>query len=217
MKTSIKEYLQEHDKAQINDLAAALGKEGSKDFRDLVKTISLMERRHELKFEDDGSLRLAQKKAPAITLKGIFHAHKNGFGFVSLEGEEEDLFVGRNDVNHAIDGDTVEIVITKVADRNKGTAAEAKIIDVLEHSIKTVVGQIVLDEEKPKYAGYIRSKNQKISQLIYVKKPAIQLEGTEILKVEIDQYPSRKHNYFVATVRDVVGHVTDPGIDVLEV
>ena len=165
MKTSIKEYLQEHDKAQINDLAAALGKEGSKDFRDLVKTISLMERRHELKFEDDGSLRLAQKKAPAITLKGIFHAHKNGFGFVSLEGEEEDLFVGRNDVNHAIDGDTVEIVITKVADRNKGTAAEAKIIDVLEHSIKTVVGQIVLDEEKPKYAGYIRSKNQKISQL----------------------------------------------------
>lgn len=61
------------------------------------------------------------------------------------------------------------------------------------------------------------AKNQKISQLIYVKKPAIQLEGTEILKVEIDQYPSRKHNYFVATVRDVVGHVTDPGIDVLEV
>ena len=112
MKTSIKEYLQEHDKAQINDLAAALGKEGSKDFRDLVKTISLMERRHELKFEDDGSLRLAQKKAPAITLKGIFHAHKNGFGFVSLEGEEEDLFVGRNDVNHAIDGDIVEILIT---------------------------------------------------------------------------------------------------------
>ena len=50
-----------------------------------------------------------------------------------------------------------------------------------------------------------------------MKKPAIQLEGTEILKVEIDQYPSRKHNYFVATVRDVVGHVTDPGIDVLEV
>ena len=116
MKTSIKEYLQEHDKAQINDLAAALGKEGSKDFRDLVKTISLMERRHELKFEDDGSLRLAQKKAPAITLKGIFHAHKNGFGFVSLEGEEEDLFVGRNDVNHAIDGDTVEIVITNLCE-----------------------------------------------------------------------------------------------------
>lgn len=217
MKTKIIDYLQEHGKVQIHDLAVALQKEGAKDFRELVKTISLMERRHELKFEDDGSLSLAKKKAAPITLKGIFHAHKNGFGFVSLEGEEDDLFVGRNDVSYAIDGDTVEFVITKVADRNKGTAAEAKIIDVLDHSVKTVVGQIVLDEEKPKYAGYIRSKNQKINQLIYVKKPAIQLEGTEILKVEIDQYPSRKHNYFVATVRDVVGHVTDPGIDVLEV
>ena len=38
---------------------------------------------------------------------------KNGFGFVSLEGEEDDLFVGKNDVNYAIDGDTVEVVIKK--------------------------------------------------------------------------------------------------------
>lgn len=38
-------------------------------------------------------------------------------------------------------------MIKKVADRNKGTAAEAKIIDILEHSLTTVVGQIVLDQE----------------------------------------------------------------------
>lgn len=217
MKESIKEYLKEQGKASMNELASALGKEKSKDFRELIKTVSLMERRHEVTFGEDGSLSLAQKKAPAITLKGTFHAHKNGFGFVSLEGEEEDLFVGRNDVNHAIDGDTVEVVIKKVADRNKGTAAEAKVIDILEHSLKTVVGQLVLDEEKPKYAGYIRSKNQKISQLIYIKKPALKLEGTEVLKVEIDKYPSKKHDYFVASVSDVVGHITDTGIDVLEV
>ena len=176
-----------------------------------------MERKHQIHFEDDGSLCLDQKKKHEITLKGIFHAHKNGFGFVSLEGEEDDLFVGKNDVNYAIDGDTVEVVIKKVADRNKGTAAEAKIIDILEHSLTTVVGQIVLDQEKPKYAGYIRSKNQKISQPIYVKKPALKLEGTEVLKVFIDKYPSKKHDFFVASVLDVVGHSTDVGIDVLEV
>ena len=53
------------------------------------------------------------RKKHEITLKGIFHAHKNGFGFVSLEGEEDDLFVGKNDINYAIDGDTVEVVIKK--------------------------------------------------------------------------------------------------------
>ena len=146
MKDRIKEYIQEKGRVTVNDLASALGKDGSKDFRELIKTLSLMERKHQIRFEDDGSLILAQKKKHEITLKGTFHAHKNGFGFVSLEGEEDDLFVGKNDVNYAIDGDTVEIVIKKVADRQKGTAAEAKIIDILEHSLTTVVGQIVLDE-----------------------------------------------------------------------
>ncbi|HGK8657463.1 TPA: ribonuclease R family protein, partial [Streptococcus pneumoniae] len=217
MKDRIKEYLQDKGKVTVNDLAQALGKDSSKDFRELIKTLSLMERKHQIRFEEDGSLTLEIKKKHEITLKGIFHAHKNGFGFVSLEGEEDDLFVGKNDVNYAIDGDTVEVVIKKVADRNKGTAAEAKIIDILEHSLTTVVGQIVLDQEKPKYAGYIRSKNQKISQPIYVKKPALKLEGTEVLKVFIDKYPSKKHDFFVASVLDVVGHSTDVGIDVLEV
>ena len=177
MKDKIKEYLKEKGRVTVNDLAQALGKDGSKDFRELIKNLSLMERKHQIRFEEDGSLTINQKKKQEITLKGIFHAHKNGFGFVSLEGEEDDLFVGKNDVNYAIDGDTVEIVIKKVADRQKGTAAEAKIIDILDHSLTTVVGQIILDEEKPKYAGYIRSKNQKINQPIYVKKPAIQLRS----------------------------------------
>ncbi|MDO4667192.1 MAG: ribonuclease R [Streptococcus sp.] len=216
MKTEILEYLESNKQASVNELATKLKKESSQDFRELVKVISLMERKHQIRFNDEGQIQLYQKKQ-TITLKGVFHAHKNGFGFVELEGEEDDLFIGRNDVHHAIDGDLVEVVVTKVADRNKGTSAEAKIVDILEHSLKTVVGQLVLDEEKPKYAGYIRSKNQKINQPIYIKKPSLLLEGTEILKVNIEKYPSKKHDFFVATVLDIVGHINDPGIDVLEV
>ncbi len=50
---------------------------------------------------------------------------------------------------------------SKVADRLKGTAAEAEVIDILEHSLKTAVGLIVFDEDKPEYAGYIKSKTRK--------------------------------------------------------
>ena len=216
MKEEILSYLREKKEASIDELAQGLGKEKAKDFRNLVKTISEMERKRQLSFSNAGKIQLHKEKQ-MLTLKGTFHAHKNGFGFVTLNEEEDDLFIGRNDVNYAIDGDTVEVAITKVADRSKGTSAEAKVIDILEHSLKTAVGQLILDEEKPKYAGYIRSKNQKISQPIYIKKPALVLDGTEILKVEIDKYPTRKHDYFVATVLDVVGHKDDPGIDVLEV
>lgn len=216
MKEEILSYLREKKEASIDELAQKLGKEKAKDFRNLVKTISEMERKRQLSFSNAGKIQLHKEKQ-MLTLKGTFHAHKNGFGFVTLNEEEDDLFIGCNDVNYAIDGDTVEVSITKIADRSKGTSAEAKVIDVLEHSLKTAVGQLILDEEKPKYAGYIRSKNQKISQPIYIKKPALVLDGTEILKVEIDKYPTKKHDFFVATVLDVVGHKDDPGIDVLEV
>ncbi|MEW4353444.1 ribonuclease R [Streptococcus pneumoniae] len=216
MKTEIIEYITAHERASMNELAENLAKNSAKEFRELVKTISEMERRHQLHFTDDGMIELKQEREK-MTLKGIFHAHKNGFGFVTVDEGEPDLFVGRNDVNHAIDGDTVEVVITKVANRLKGTSAEAKVIDILEHSLQTAVGQLILDEEKPKYAGYIRSKNQKISQKIYVKKPALVLDGTEVLRVAIEKYPHRGRDFFVASVLDVVGHVNDPGIDVLEV
>ena len=135
MKSEIIEYLKDRQQASVDELAAALGKKSSKDFSSLVKTISQMERKHQIRFDDKGRIELYEKKKQErLTLKGVFHAHKNGFGFVTLNEEEDDLFVGRNDVNHAINGNTVEVVITKVADRIKGTSAEAKIIDILEHS-----------------------------------------------------------------------------------
>ena len=72
MKDRIKEYLQDKGKVTVNDLAQALGKDGSKDFRELIKTLSLMERKHQIRFEEDGTLTLEVKKKHEITLKGFF-------------------------------------------------------------------------------------------------------------------------------------------------
>lgn len=95
---------------------------------------------------------------------GCFRANKAGFGFLHVDENEDDMFIGRNDVGYAIDGDTVEVVVKKPADRLKGTAAEAKVVAIVDRSLKTAVGTFILDDDKPKYAGYIRSKNQKIQQ-----------------------------------------------------
>ena len=218
MKNDIKALLESSGPLPVDQLADQLGVLKAKNFTELIKLISKMESKRELVFTRDGRVGLPpkkEKKAPTVT--GIFRAHKNGFGFVTVDEEEDDLFVGRNDVNHAIEGDTVEVIIKKVADRMKGTAAEAKVIDILKHALTSAVGLLILDEEKPKYAGYIKSKNQKISQRIYVKKSPILLDGTEIIKVDIEKYPSKKHDYFVASLREVVGHKDDAGIDVLEI
>lgn len=158
-----------------------------------------------------------RKKKKEITIQGVFRANKAGFGFLHVNDDEDDMFIGRNDVGYAIDGDTVEVIVKKTGDRLKGTSAEAKVVGIVERSLQTVVGRFILDDEKPKYAGYIKSKNQKIQQKIYIKKEPVLLDGTEIIKVDIEKYPTRGHDYFVGNVRDIVGHQGDVGIDVLEV
>ena len=219
MKEKIIDYLQDKGRSSVDDLASSLKMAGAKNFPLLIKAISSLESKGKLRFEQDGtiSLRKKQPKKDQITIKGTFRANKAGFGFVSVDETEEELFIGRSDTGHAIDGDRVEVVIKKVADRLKGTAAEARVVTIVEHSLKTVVGRFVLDDEKPHYAGYIKSKNQKISQKIYIKKEPIVLDGTEIIKAVIEKYPTRGHDYFVASVRDIVGHQDDVGIDVLEI
>ncbi len=219
MKEQIIKYLEENGKSNVNDLAAGLDMAGSKKFPELIKAISKLESQRLLRFDDSGNLALRKKseEKKQITIQGIFRANKAGFGFLSIDENEDDMFIGRNDTGYAIDGDTVEAVVKKPADRLKGTAAEAKIVNVVERSLKTVVGKFVLDDDRPKYAGYIKSKNQKIQQKIYIKKKPVVLDGTEIIKVDIEKYPTRGHDYFVASVRDIVGHQGDVGIDVLEV
>ena len=219
MNDKIITYLETREKVTVNELAEALEMTGAKKFPKLIKEISTLESQGKLRFNDAGmlSLRKKQEKKKEVTVTGIFRANKAGFGFLIVDENEDDMSIGRNDVGYAIDGDTVEAVIKKPANRLKGTAAEAKIVGIVERSLKTVVGKFILDDEKPKYAGYIKSKNQKIQQKIYIKKEPVVLDGTEIIKVDIDKYPTRGHDYFVGQVRDIVGHQGDVGIDVLEV
>lgn len=219
MNDKIITYLETREKVTVNELAEALEMTGAKKFPKLIKEISTLESQGKLRFNDAGmlSLRKKQEKKKEVTVTGIFRANKAGFGFLIVDENEDDMFIGRNDLGYAIDGDTVEAVIKKPANRLKGTAAEAKIVGIVERSLKTVVGKFILDDEKPKYAGYIKSKNQKIQQKIYIKKEPVVLDGTEIIKVDIDKYPTRGHDYFVGQVRDIVGHQGDVGIDVLEV
>lgn len=219
MRENIIHYLKEHGKSDINTIAAALDMAGAKKFPSLIKEISQMESKRLLRFSDDGTIALRKPKEEKkeITIKGVFRANKAGFGFLYVNDDEDDMFIGRNDVGYAIDGDTVEVIVKKTGDRLKGTAAEAKVVGIVERSLQTVVGKFILDDEKPKYAGYIKSKNQKIQQKIYIKKEPVLLDGTEIIKVDIEKYPTRGHDYFVGNVRDIVGHQGDVGIDVLEV
>ena len=67
--------------------------------------------------EKEGRVHVTQKgkyiKGEAKQLRGMFQANARGFGFVTVEGESEDIFISEDDMNGAMQGDEVEVVITK--------------------------------------------------------------------------------------------------------
>ncbi len=71
-------------------------------------------------------------------LEGVLSVHPDGYGFVSVEGEENDFFVRSRRMKNAMDRDRVEIGIAAPVkgDRRR----EAEIIRVIERGRSSIVG-----------------------------------------------------------------------------
>ena len=93
---------------------------------------------------------------------GIFTSHPRGFGFVTIEGEEQDIFIPEQERGKAFHQDTVKIAIRK--DGKGGRRREGKILEVLSHGITEVVGTF----EKNKSFGFVVPDNVKIGCDIFV-------------------------------------------------
>ena len=64
------------------------------------------------------------------TVTGVYLSTMKGFGFIEVEGREDDLFVSEADSLNAYIGDTVRALILPGRTKN-GRHTEAKIIEVL--------------------------------------------------------------------------------------
>ena len=116
----------------------------------------------------EGRIGISQKgkygRTENFTHVGTFHAHPRGFGFVSMEGHENepDIFIPADYVGEALDGDRVRIIITRSADANH--RSEGHITQILEHAHKEIVGFY----HKNKSVGFVEPDNQRILKDIYI-------------------------------------------------
>ncbi len=51
-----------------------------------------------------------------VFVEGTFRANERGFGFVTLDEEEDDIYIPKEATGYAMDGDTVAVDIVHVAD-----------------------------------------------------------------------------------------------------
>lgn len=143
-------------------------------------------------------------------LVGTYEGNAKGFGFVSVEGEEEDIFISESNANGALNGDTVQVVLRS---SKSGRRREGEIIKVIEHAVTEVVGLF----QQSKNFGFVIPDNSKISRDIFVplEKSKGAVNGHKVV-VRITGYGD-KDKKPEGVVTEIIGHVNDPGTDILSV
>ncbi len=141
---------------------------------------------------------------------GIFSGTQRGFGFVILEGDEEDIFIPENATNGALHGDKVMVTISE---EQTGRRKEGAVVQILERGKTEIVGTF----EKNKNFGFVVPDNQKFSRDIFIPK--------EFTKGAVDGHKVvvRISNYGDSTtspegkVIEILGHINDPGVDIMSI
>ena len=162
----------------------------------------------------EGKIGISKKgkygKAEEFALAGTFSGHAKGFGFVTIEGREQDVFIPADKTKGAMDGDKVQIVIEG---ESRGKRAEGAVLRILEHANKTVIGFY----QKNKNFGFVLPDNQKLGQDIFIPqgKDMGAVTGHKVIVRITDFGDDRKKPEGVIT--EILGHVNDPGVDILSI
>lgn len=147
-------------------------------------------------------------KSEIKKMTGTFTAHPKGFGFVSVEGETEDIFIPESQVNGAMHMDTVEITVSPVT---TGRRREGTVVKVLERGMK----QVVCTYEQSKTFGFAVPDNPKFGTDIFIPQERSKgaVSGHKVV-VEVTSY-GKKDRKPEGKVVEILGHINDPGVDIL--
>lgn len=150
-------------------------------------------------------------KAENTALIGTFESTEKGFGFIVVEGEDEDVFVREKDINGALHHDKVQFIITE--EKTEGRRKEGKILRVLERGMEQIIGIF----EKNGAYGFVVPDNQRFAKDIFIPKSKINgaINGHKVV-VKINSFGDKDHNPEGEVIR-ILGHVNDPGVDILSV
>lgn len=145
-----------------------------------------------------------------ITKIGMFTGHQKGFGFVTVEGEEEDYYIPDFATGGALHNDKVMIKVMKAP---VGRRKEAEVVKIMEHGNTEVVGYY----QKNKSFGFVIPDNQKISDDIFIsKKDSMGAVTGHKVVVKLTSFGDKRRKP-EGKVIEILGHVNDPGTDILSI
>ncbi len=203
MKDKVLEYLGLDDKAktlmEINDY---LGLNNAEELSELQNVLSELIKRG-IVHETKKSKYMLMSNCASL-LAGKIEVTKNGYAF--LLKEDGDLFISSDNLNGAINGDTV---LVDIFERNK--KIEGKVLKILDRKLNTVIGEILYVNDEPTLI--IDDKKLDI-EVELINHFANLVDGHKVL-VELKEQVT--HHKFKGVILKIIGHKNDPDIDILTI
>ena len=142
--------------------------------------------------------------------KGIMRVNKKGFGFVEVDSLEEDIYISSDNMNGAIHDDVVLVEITSKMNLDR---LEGRVLKIIERRITRYIGLINFDKNG---IGHITLDDNKIKLDIEIPKDK-SLNAVDGHKVVVTLDKKIKDDKYTGEVVEIIGHVNDPGVDILSI
>ena len=181
---SILTALRKQNSKPINykQIASILGVRDSSSRNLIIKKIKKLQSEEKIEEVSRGKYII---KASKNYYTGIADVTSRGQAYIVIEELEEDIFINKKNINHALHGDTVEVYIFK---RNRGGKPEGEITKILERKKTDFVGVIQIQER----FAFVECQDTKMYTDIFIPKENINnaKNGDKVL-VEIESWPEK--------------------------
>ena len=142
-------------------------------------------------------------------LKGRLSVNKKGFGFVIVDGRDEDIYIDAKNMNGALNNDLV--VVEELKGQN-GKKTEGRVVKVLKKKNNLIVGEYKIIDGNP---HFIPDDKKLKMEIILDNKDLDDLVDGHKIQVSIVKEMG-KYKYLGEVVK-IIGHKNDPGVDILSI
>ena len=138
-------------------------------------------------------------------LAGKVLGHRDGFGFISRDDDEDDVYLSAREMREVIDGDRIAF---RVIGEDRRGRTEGKVVEVLERGVREIAGQFI----RERGIGLVIPDNPKIShRMLIAKGEAGNARHGQMVVAEILDYPSSMEQ-MTGRILKVIGEPGQKGI-----
>ena len=154
----------------------------------------------------------AQKAQPKLAVgefavRGTISIHPRGFGFINRPSPQEDIFIPKTFIDGAIDGDLVDAIATAVSEKGP----EGRVVNIVQRRRQQIAGTVTECHEKT--ATIYSSLLGEIHPISCRVNPSQPVAVGDRVLLSVQKWGQKKEP-IDCSIEKVLGHVTDPSVDI---